>query len=136
MSSRGHNLNHHRVHQGGGLPLFLKGRPFLLDRSRMGPLAANPPRVPSLDEEVHSDDEISREIENYEMEEEQVHARDPPYTYLHRTSSDKRERVRSGVLSLQLVEPHLWTLTHGISARIRTPISLTRSWISFLKSLP
>ena len=62
-----------------------------------------------MDEEVHSDDEIFREIEDYAMEakrEERVQADDPPYMCLDQTSGCRRERVRMGVLSLQLVEPH------------------------------
>ena len=41
-----------------------------LDRSCRGLPAANPPVVPSSDEEVRFDDEIFREIEDYTMEEE------------------------------------------------------------------
>ena len=52
-----------------------------MGRSHKGPPAASPPSVPSLDEEVHSDDEIFREIEDYAMEaetEDRVQTRDPP----------------------------------------------------------
>ena len=45
---------------------------MLLDRSRRGPPVANLFGVPSSDEEVHSDDEIFREIEDYVMEEKRV----------------------------------------------------------------
>ena len=62
--------NSHRGHQGGDLPLFFEGRSFLLDRSRRGSPAANPSRAHSSDEEVHSDDEIFREIKDYAMEAE------------------------------------------------------------------
>ena len=71
--------------------------------SRRGPLAANLPGAPSSDEEVHSDDEIFREIEDYAMEveiDECVHGGNPPYMCLHQTSGGRRERVRLGVLSL------------------------------------
>ena len=70
MSGRGHRRNRHRGRRGGGLPSFFEGRPSLLDRSRRGSPAANPPGVPSSDEEVHFDDEIFREIEDYAMEAE------------------------------------------------------------------
>ena len=53
-----------------------------MDRSRRGSPAANPLRVPSSGEEVHSDDEIFREIEDFEMEEEQVQVGDSPL-YVH-----------------------------------------------------
>ena len=46
-----------------------------------GPSATNPPRAPSSDEEVHSDDEIFREIEDYAIEaegEDHVQVWDPP----------------------------------------------------------
>ena len=62
--------NRYQGHRGGGLPSFFEGRSSLLDRSRKGPPAANPPGQPSLDEEVHSNDEIFREIEDYAMEAE------------------------------------------------------------------
>ena len=44
-----------------------------MDRSRRGPFAANPPSTPSLDKDVHSDDEIFREIEDHAMEAEREH---------------------------------------------------------------
>ena len=68
MSGRGHRQNRHRGHRGGGLPSFIEGRPSLLDRSHKVPLTTNPPKLPSSDEEVHFDDEIFREIEDYVME--------------------------------------------------------------------
>ena len=80
MSSKGHKRNRHRGCEGGGLPLFFKGRSSFLGRSRRGPPAANPPGVPSSDEEVHSDDEIFWEIKDYAVEakrEEHVQAGNP-----------------------------------------------------------
>ena len=41
-----------------------------MDKSHRGSLAANLPKVPSLGEDVHSDNDIFREIEDYAMEEE------------------------------------------------------------------
>ena len=81
MSSRFHKHNRHQGHRAGGLPSFFEGRLSLLGRSRRGPPTTNPPNVPSLDEEVHSDNEIFREIEDYAIEaerEDRVQARDPP----------------------------------------------------------
>ena len=49
--------------------------------SRRGPPVANPPGVPSSDEEVYSNNEIFRKIEDYAMEaerEDRVQTRDPP----------------------------------------------------------
>ena len=68
MSSRGHRLNRHRGRRGGGLPSFFEGRNSVLDRSRRGSHAANPPGALSSDEKVYSDDEIFRKIEDYAME--------------------------------------------------------------------
>ena len=62
--------NRHQGHRGGGLPSFFEGRSSFFDRSRRGPLAANPLGAPSFDEKVHSDDEIFREIEDYAVEAE------------------------------------------------------------------
>ena len=70
MSDRGHGQHRHRACRGGGLPSVFEERHSLLDRSLKGLAAANPPVVPSSDEEVYSDNEIFREIENYAMEEE------------------------------------------------------------------
>ena len=56
-----------------------------MDRSHRGPPTANPLGVPSSDEEVHSDDEILREIEDYTMEAERekpVKAGNPPFYVL------------------------------------------------------
>ena len=64
-----------------GFPYFFEGRSTLLDKSHKGPSEANPSGVPSLAEEVHSDDEIFREIEDYAVEVERedcVQAGDPP----------------------------------------------------------
>ena len=58
-----------------------------------------------------------------------------PYMCLHRTYDGPKERVHPGVLSLQPVERHLWTLTHGISKRIGSLDFLIRSWVSFPVSL-
>ena len=72
--------NCRRGRQGGGLPLFFEGKSSILDRSRKGLLVANPPGAPSSDEEVHSDDEIFREIEHYTVKaerEDHVQAGDP-----------------------------------------------------------
>ena len=99
---------------------------------------ANPLGAPSSDEEVHSNDEIFREIEDYEMEaerEEHVLAGDSPYMCLHRTSSGRMERVRLGTLGLQSVEPRPQMPTRDVSARTRYQVYLTRSWASFLVSL-
>ena len=41
-----------------------------MDRSHRGSPVANLPGVPSLDEEVHFDDKIFREIKDYMMEAE------------------------------------------------------------------
>ena len=68
MSGRGHRHNHHQEHRVGGLPSFFEERSSIWDRSRRGPPVANPPSAPSSDEEVHSDDEIFREIEDYIIE--------------------------------------------------------------------
>ena len=81
MSGRGHRQNRHRGCRGGGLPSFFEGRPSLLDRSHRVPLAANLPGASSLDEEVHSDEEIFREIKDYTTEaerEECIQAGNPP----------------------------------------------------------
>ena len=66
--------------------------------------------------------------------EERVQAGDPLYMCLHRTSDGQREQVHPGVLSLQLVEPHLHTSIHDISARTESLVFLTISWVSFLMS--
>ena len=66
-----------------------------MDRSRRGPLAANPPSVPSLDEEVHSDDKIFRKIKDYTMEakrEECIQAGDP---HLNVLASNVRSSERA-----------------------------------------
>ena len=49
-----------------------------MDRSRRGLPTTNLPIVPSSDDEVHSNDEIFREIEDYKMDEERIQAGDPP----------------------------------------------------------
>ena len=90
MSGKGHKQNCHQGRRGGGLLSFFKGRPSLLDRSRRGLPTANL----SLDEKVHSDDEIFREIEDYVMEAERevrVQAGDPSYMCLHQTSGGQKE---------------------------------------------
>ena len=74
--------NCHPGRRGGGLPSSFKGRPSLLSRYHREPHVANPPSAPSLDKEAHSDDEIFREIEDYEME------------------AEREERVQAGDLSL------------------------------------
>ena len=71
-----------------------------MDRSRRGPSTANPREAPSSNEEVHSDDEIFREIEEYVTEDKRVQAGDPPYTCLNQTSDGRREQVRPGAPSL------------------------------------
>ena len=94
MSGRGHRRNHHRGRRGGGLSSFFEGRSSFLDRSRRRPLAAKPPGTPSSNEEVHSNDEIFREIEDYAIEaerEDRVQAGDPLYMCSHQTSSGRRE---------------------------------------------
>ena len=68
MSGRGHKCNHHQGHRGGGLPLFFEGWSFFLGLSRRGPPTASPPSMPSSNEEVHFDNEIFCEIENYAVE--------------------------------------------------------------------
>ena len=88
MSGRGHRQNHHRGRRGGGLPSFFEGRPSILGRSRRGPPVVNPPGVPSLDEEVHSEDKIFREVEDFMIEDkrdEHIQTGDPPYMCLHWT---------------------------------------------------
>ena len=70
MSGRGHKRNPHRKHRGSSLPLFFEMRPSPLDRFCRGLPTANPPIAPSSDEEVHSDDEIFREVKDYAIEEE------------------------------------------------------------------
>ena len=78
MFGRGHKRNRHGGHQGGCLRSFFEGRPSPSDRSRRGFPVANPPGAPSSSGEVHSDDEIFREIEDYAREEERVQASDSP----------------------------------------------------------
>ena len=78
-----------------------------MDRSRRGPPTANRLDAPSSDKDVHSDDEIFREIEDYAMEAKMdlyVQADNPPYMCSHQTSSGQRERVYLGALP---VEPPL-----------------------------
>ena len=80
--------NRHGGHRGGGLPLFFEGRSSCLGRSRRVPPVANPPSMPSSDKEVHSDDKIFCEIEDYAVEaekEDHVQAGDP---YLYVLASD------------------------------------------------
>ena len=75
-----------------------------MDKSGRGPLAANTPGVPFSDEEVHSDDKIFREIEDYTVEakrEDRVKSGDPPLYVLSWMSGGLRERVRLVVLGLQ-----------------------------------
>ena len=98
---------------------------------------ANPPSAPSSEEEVHSNDEIFREIEDYAMEaerEERVQASDPPYTCLYRTPGGRKEQARLGARGLQVVEPRPWTLTRNISVRTGYLVFPTRSWASSLVS--
>ena len=71
-----------------------------MDRSHRGHSTANCCKVPFSDEEVHSDDKIFREIEEYVTEDERVQIGDPPYTCLNQTSDGRRERVRPGAPSL------------------------------------
>ena len=74
-----------------------------MGRSRRRPPVANPPGAPSLNEEVHSDDEIFREIEDYKMEakmEDRVHTNDPLYMCLHQTSGGQRDQIHQGELGL------------------------------------
>ena len=87
MSGKCHRRNRHRGHRGSGLPSFFEGRSSLLDRSHRGSPAANPPGVPSLDEEVHFDDKIFREIKDYVME------------------AEREERVQAGNPSLYMLAP-------------------------------
>ena len=80
-----------------------------MDRSCKGPSIANSLSAPSSDEEIHFDDEIFREIEDYAREaerEEHVQAGDPPYICLRKMFGGRRERFRPKSLGLQLVEPH------------------------------
>ena len=44
-----------------------------MGKAHRGLPAANPPVAPSSDEEVHSNDETFREIEDYAMEEERFY---------------------------------------------------------------
>ena len=90
MSGRGHRRNRHQRCRGSGLSSFFEGRPSPLDRPHRGPPTANPPRVPSLDEEVHSDDKIFREIE-----EERVRVAIPPIrAYIGRPVVGEIEFIR------------------------------------------
>ena len=61
-----------------------------MDRSRRGPSIANPPGAPSSNEEVHSDDEIFSEIEDYAMEVE------------------REERVQTGNPLLYVLASNIW----------------------------
>ena len=103
-----------------------------------GPSAANLPGAPSSDKEVHSDDEIFREIKDYTMEaerENQVQVGNPLYMCSHWTSGGRKESVHLGALGLQLMEPRPWTLTRNISARNGYLVFPTRSWVLFLVSM-
>ena len=68
MFGRGHRCNRHRGRRASVLPSSFEERSSLLDRSCRGPPATNSPGAPSSNEEVHSDDEIFREIEDYAIE--------------------------------------------------------------------
>ena len=109
-----------------------------MGRSRRRPPAANPPGAPSLNEEVHFDDEIFREIEDYAIEaerEDRVQAGDPPYMCSHQTSGGRRKQVSLGALGFQPVELCPRTLTRNISTRTGYLVFPIRSWVSSLVSL-
>ena len=93
-----------------------------MDRSGRGPPATNPPSAPSSDGEVHSDDEIFREIEDYTMEaeKERVQAGDPPVYVL--ASNDWWSE---GASSLGGTEPS----TNGASPADPNSRDIYKDWV-------
>ena len=68
MSGRGHERLRHRGLKRDGwlLFFFLRKKDLLPSEGGVGgPYAANPLSTPLLDEDMHSDDDLIREIENY-----------------------------------------------------------------------
>ena len=103
-----------------------------MGRSRRGAPTASPSSVPSSDEEVHSDDEIFREIEDYAVEAEREDHVQVGYPPLYMLASDVRWSEGASSAGAEL---HPWTLTPNMFVRTRYLGFLLRNWDSSLVNI-